>query len=134
MAIATAICLAVAVALLFWDPTVALGFVGGVVTGAGMLSALVVVLNRVVVPPHQRQSHPAPWIALHVLKFALAAAVAYVVVEMLGGDLFAFAGGYTVALIVLIAVMTGEPTVSSRLSGTHVEAPRDSEHDSAVED
>lgn len=100
--IATAISLIVAVALLVWRPSAALGFAGGALTGAGMLSALVVVLTRLVAPPQERTSHPALWIALHVTKFALAAALAYLVVIVLEGNLLAFAGGYTVALITLL--------------------------------
>ncbi|MFW6437432.1 MAG: hypothetical protein ACOCZ7_00345 [Armatimonadota bacterium] len=116
MAAATAICLGVAVALLFWDPLIALGFVGGVITGAGTLGVLVVVLNRVVVPRDERKGRPAPWVALHIAKFAAAAALAYVVVEMLDGDIIAFAGGYTVALIVLLVTMAGEPTTVASLT------------------
>jgi hypothetical protein len=118
VAAATAISLVVAVALLLWRPLVALGFAGGVITGAGMISALVVVLNRVVVPPGERKGHVAPWIALHVARFALAVGVAYVVILMLGGDVIAFMAGYTFALAVLLVIMAGEPTVSTRLTGS----------------
>jgi hypothetical protein len=132
VAIATAISLAVAVALLFWHPRIALGFVGGVITGAGMLSALVLVLNRVVVPPQERESHPAPWVVLHIVKFALAAALAYVVIEILQGDVLAFAGGYTVSLVVLLIIMAGEPTVSARLLGEDEEASEDIDPDTSA--
>lgn len=116
VAIATAICLIVAVALLFWRPRVALGFAGGVITGAGTLSALVVVLNRVVVPSNERRGHPAPWIILHVGKFVFIAAFAFLIVETLNGSILAFAGGYTIALIVLFVVVAGRTTMSDRLA------------------
>jgi hypothetical protein len=118
VAITTAICAVVAVALLLWRPHVALGFVGGAITGAGMLSALVMVLNRLVVPPGERKGHPAPWVVLHVAKFALAAAIAWVVIELLGGDVIAFAAGYTMALLALIVILAYEPSVSNGLGGT----------------
>jgi hypothetical protein len=133
VAIATAICIGVAVALLFWDRLIALGFIGGVLTGAGMLSALVVVLNRVVVPPDERRTHPARWIALHVVKFALAAALAYIVVEVLRGDILSFAVGYTVALMVLLIVMLGRPTISDHLADTNEEASDHHRIDEAVD-
>jgi len=104
-ALAAAICLIVAVALLVWRPPVALGFVGGAITGAGMLGVLVGAINRVVVPPQERRPHPAPWVALHVVKFALAAAFAYLVIVVLEGDVLAFAGGYTVALIAFLVAL-----------------------------
>ncbi|MFP4248998.1 MAG: hypothetical protein ACLFU7_05030 [Armatimonadota bacterium] len=132
MAVATAVSVVVAAALLLWRPLVALGFVGGVVTGAGMISALVVVLNRVVVPPQERTGHPAPWIALHVAKFALALGVAYLVTLVLGGDLIAFMIGYTVALAVLLIIMAGEPTVSGRLSELTEDASEDEDQDTSA--
>ncbi|MFW5867851.1 MAG: hypothetical protein ACOCX2_08550 [Armatimonadota bacterium] len=132
VAAATAISIGVAAALFFWHPSIALGFIGGVITGAGMLSALVMVLNRVVVPPDEREGHPAPWIALHVAKFAAAAGVAYLVIEVLGGDLIAFAGGYTAALIVLLVIMAGEPTISTYLSSETEDTPRDADHDTTA--
>jgi len=131
VAIATAICVVVAVALFIWEPRVALGFTGGVITGAGTLSALVVVLNRVAVPPGERQGHPAPWVVLHVVKFVLAAVFAYLVIIRLAGDVMAFAGGYTIVLLVLMLVMAGEPTVSTRLAATFDEAAEDDGSDTS---
>jgi hypothetical protein len=133
VAIASAICIGVAMALLFRDPLIALGFIGGVLTGAGMLSALVVVLNRVIVPPKERKAHPGPWIALHVAKFALAAGIAYLVVEMLSGDILAFAAGYTTALVVLLIIMGGEPTVSNHLAARSEDTSEDQTSDDAVD-
>ncbi len=92
----------VAVALFVWRPAAAVGFAGGILTGTGMLGALVAAINHVVVSPRERKSHPAPWVALHITKFILAAAFAWLVIVVLGGDVFAFAGGYSVALITLM--------------------------------
>ncbi|MBD3292559.1 MAG: hypothetical protein GF393_06515 [Armatimonadia bacterium] len=103
-------------ALFIWEPRVALGFTGGVITGAGTLSALVLVLNRVVVPPRERTGHPAPWVVLHVVKFLIAAAFAYLLIVRWSGDVMAFAGGYSIALLVLVGIMAGEPTVANGLS------------------
>ena len=127
VAIATVICAAVAVALFIWEPRVALGFVGGVITGAGTLSALVLVLNQVVVPPRERTSHPAPWVVLHVVKFIVAAGFAYLVIIIWSGDVVAFAGGYSIALLVLVLVMAGEPTVANGLSARAEETTADTD-------
>jgi hypothetical protein len=116
--VAVLLSLAISVALLLWRPAAALGFAGGVLTGAGMLGALVAAINHVVVPAKERKSHPAPWVALHVVKFAVAALFAWLVIVVLGGDVFAFAGGYSVALITLLLSLgrrgyethTGGPT------------------------
>ncbi len=132
VAIATVVCAIVAVALLLWRPRVALGFVGGVITGAGMLSALVLVLNQVVVPPGERKGHPAPWVALHVAKFGIAVAFAWLIIETLDGDLLAFGAGYTVALVTLLVIMAGEPSVSNGLKPTREDASHnDSDRDTS---
>ena len=102
---ATVVCLVAAACLYFWRPSVALGFVGGVTTGAGTLSALVLVLNRVVVPQAERRYPPALWAVLHVGKFVLAAAFAYLIILVLRGDVVAFAVGYTVTLVVLFVMI-----------------------------
>lgn len=117
-AIAAGIAGIASVALLMWRPVVALGFAGGVITGAGMLSALVYVLNRAIVPPEDRGGRVWPLFLLHVAKFGLAAVFAYLVIIVLKGDVVAFAGGYTVALITLLICLgrrgydmhTGGPT------------------------
>jgi len=114
--VSAAICAVVAVALAFWRPLVALGFVGGVVTGAGSLGALVVVLNRIAVPSSEATSRAAPWMVLHVGKFILVAAFAYLVVVTLGGSVLAFAGGYTIALVALVVIIAFRPTMSDSLS------------------
>lgn len=132
-AIATAICAAVAVALFIWEPRVALGFAGGVITGAATLGALVLVLNQVVVPPRERTGHPGPWIVLHVMKFLVAAAFAYLVTIRWSGDVIAFAVGYTIALMVLMLIMAGEPSVATRLSESF-EHTADEANEDALED
>jgi len=117
-AIAAGIAGIASVALLMWRPLVALGFVGGVITGAGMLSALVYVLDRAIVTPEDRRGRVWPLFLLHVVKFGLAAVLAYVAIIVLKGDVVAFAGGYTVALITLLISLgrggrdthTGGPT------------------------
>ncbi|MGC9317371.1 MAG: hypothetical protein ACP5KN_04960 [Armatimonadota bacterium] len=88
---------------------VALGFVGGALTGAGMLSALVFVLSRLVVPPQQRRGPTWPYWALHASKLLVAAAFAYLIILVLHGDAIAFAVGYTLALLVLVIVAAGQP-------------------------
>jgi len=88
-------------------PLVALGFAGGVLTGAGMLSALVVVLNKLMVPAQERSGPRWPWAVLHVGKFALAAGLAFLVIVVLEAHAGAFAAGYTVALITLLIVVGG---------------------------
>jgi hypothetical protein len=79
-----------------------------------MLSALVVVLNRVIVAPDERRGHPLPWAILHVGKYMLAAVLAFVIIVLLHGDVLAFAGGYTVALVTLLIIVAGEPTTGQR--------------------
>lgn len=91
-------------------PKVALGFAGGVLVGAGMLSALVFVLNRALKPDDRPGAPPVLLLILHTGKFIVAAAAAYVIVKLWRGDPFAFAGGYTVALAVLIIIAGGAPS------------------------
>jgi hypothetical protein len=91
-----------------WSPRVALGYVGGAVTGAGMLSALVFVLNRAVVPPNERRGSMPLLMVLHVGKFALAAAFAYLLILVWQASAGAFAVGYTVAVIVLLIIIGGQ--------------------------
>ncbi len=101
-----------------WGPLVALGYAGGVLTGAGMLSALVFVLKRVTVPPEERPRAAWAYVVLHVGKFGLAAAAACLVIVVWRGSAVAFAAGYTVALIALLIALgrggadmhTGGPT------------------------
>jgi len=109
--------IAAAASWVLWGRHVALGFVGGVVTGAGMLSALVLVLSRVIVPAEERVGPTWPWALLHVGKLGVAAVVAYLVIIVWRGSAIAFAAGYTVALIALLAALgdsvdthTGGPT------------------------
>jgi F0F1-type ATP synthase assembly protein I len=115
--VAVLLSLAIVVALLLWRPAAALGFAGGVLTGAGMLGALVAAINHVVVPAKERKSHPAPWVALHIVKFIVAAVFAWLVIVVLGGDVFAFAGGYSVALITLLL------SIGRRRDETHSGGP-----------
>lgn len=88
---------AAAVLYLLVGPLVALGFAGGVLTGAGMLSALVVVLNKLMVPASERCGTPWPWILLHVGTFAAAGVSAFVVVVVLNAHAVVFAARYTAA-------------------------------------
>jgi len=125
--VATAICLVAAVLLYIWHPLVALGFVGGVITGAGTLSALVLVSSRVVAPQHERTRYPGLWAALHVGKFALVAGFAYLVIIILAGNVAAFAAGYTVALIVLFVIMLGERSSFQVGTGASRETPDDAQ-------
>jgi hypothetical protein len=99
---ATVITIVIAVALLLWRPLVALGFVGGVVTGAGMLSALVFVLNRLVVTPGERRGARWPYLLLHAAKLGMAIAFAFFVIIVWRGNVIAFAAGYTAALVALL--------------------------------
>ncbi len=73
-----------------------------------MLSALVFVLNRAVVPPNERRGPIALLMVLHVGKFALAAAFAYAIILVWDGSAGAFAVGYTVAVIVLLIIIGGQ--------------------------
>ncbi len=126
---AAAICLIAAVLLYLWRPRVALGFVGGVITGAGMLSVLVLVLNRIVVPQKERRYSPAVWAVLYVGKFVAAAAFAYLIVHVLGGDVVAFAGGYTLALAVLFVMLLGEKSPHARGAAQTDESSEDEAKD-----
>ncbi len=76
VAAAAAISLIVAVTVyVLCGRHVALGFVGGVVTGAGMLSAFVRVLNKASVPAEERVGPTWPGTLPHVGEFAVVAAV-----------------------------------------------------------
>lgn len=118
VAIAAAVSVIAAVAAyLLWGRHVALGFAGGVLTGAGMLSALVVVLNKLAVPADEHTGAAWPWVMLHVAKLAAAIVVAGLVVIVWRGNAVAFAVGYTVALVALLVTLgdrvdthTGGPT------------------------
>ncbi len=103
VAVAAAISLIAAVTgYVLWGRDVALGFVGGVVTGAGMLSALVLVLNKLAVPADERTGATWPWAVLHVAKLGVAIVVAWLVIIVWHGSAVAFAAGYTVALVALL--------------------------------
>jgi len=127
--VAAVVCLIAAVLFYLWRPRVALGFVGGVVTGAGMLSALVLVVNRIVVPQKERRHSPAMWAVLHVGKLLAAAAFAYLIVQTLGGDIVAFAGGYTLSLAVLFVMLLGEEPSYACRTGQAGEACEDEDKD-----
>ncbi|MEA3400202.1 MAG: hypothetical protein U9R79_03055 [Armatimonadota bacterium] len=103
---------------------VALGFIGGALTGAGMLSALVFVLSRLVVPPGQRKGPTWPYWLLHAGKFLMAGAFAYLIILVLHGDVIAFAGGYTLALVVLLVVAAGWPLSSAADANAHTNVPQ----------
>jgi hypothetical protein len=61
-----------------------------------------------------------------MVKFLIAAAFAYVIIVTWSGDVMAFAGGYSVALLVLMVIMAGEPTVANGLSATIADNSDDS--------
>jgi hypothetical protein len=106
--VAGMVCAATVVVLhLLVHPLVALGFAGGVVTGAGMLSALIVVLNKVMVPPQERSGPQWPWLLLHVGKFAVVGVLAFALIVVLKANAVAFAVGYTIALIILLVIVGG---------------------------
>lgn len=109
MASAVISAIIVVVLLIAWSPRVALGYAGGVVTGAGMLSALAFVLNRLIVPSHERSGSATILLLLHAGKFLLAAALAYLFIVLWEGSAGAFAVGYTVALATMIIIISGEP-------------------------
>ncbi len=94
--------------------SVVIGYVGGAITGAGMLSALVYVLGKVAVPPDERPAVAWPYLLLHVAKLPAAAAIGYVMIVLLEGDAVAFMAGYTHALIVLLVVYAGERPAAAR--------------------
>lgn len=96
-------------ALLLCRPLVALGYLGGVLTGAGMLSALVFVLHRAVAPPQERTGPIWPLAVLQAVKLGLAGAVAFVVILVWGGSAAGFAIGYLTALVTLIVIVGLRP-------------------------
>jgi|GEM_PF-6517061 len=85
----------------------ALGYLGGVATGAGMLAALVLCVSRLVAPAAERRGPRWPYLLLHLGKFAAAVALAWVLVVVLRASLAAFAGGYLTALIAFVAYFGG---------------------------
>lgn len=93
LALGTAIVLG---ATLGWSA--ATGYVGGVVTGAGMLGALVLCVTRLVAPPGHLRGPRWPWLLLHLGKFAGAVALAWLLVGVLKASVAGFAGGYLTAL------------------------------------
>lgn len=93
-------------------PSLALGFAGGVLTGAGMLSALVFVLARTIVRPTQRPKGAWLLVVLQVAKFGLAAVFMYIVVLVFEGSAAAFAVGYGFALLILIVGMSLRATLT----------------------
>ena len=109
--IAGAVSMAIAACLyLWWDPLIALGYAGGVITGAGMLSALAFVLRKVIVPTAERPGARWPYLLLHVGKLGLAVAFAFLVVIVWRGSALAFTAGYTVALAAFIVVLRPHQT------------------------
>ncbi len=113
MAVAGGVSLAAVMAsCVLWGPLVALGYAGGVLTGAGLLSALVFVLNRLIVPHDECRGPAWPWMVLHLGKFGLVAALAYLVIIVLHGSTAAFAAGYATALVTLFIAMGGRTRVA----------------------
>ncbi len=117
MTVAGVVAAAVTVALYSVEgPSGALGFAGGVLTGAGMLSALVFVLTRAVVRPARRPKSVWLLVVLHVAKFGLAAVFMYVVLILFAGSAAAFAIGYGYALLILVIEVSrrGAPAVGTQ--------------------
>lgn len=94
--------------------SVVIGYVGGAITGAGMLSALVYVLGKVVAPPEERPALAWLYLLLHVAKLPAAAAIGYLTIVLLEGHAVASMAGYTHALIVLLVVYAGETPAAAR--------------------
>jgi len=87
--------LLVSLALLaFWGWKVALGYLGGTLVAGGMLGALVLCAQRLVVAPGEEPGRRWPYLLLHVGKFAAVLGLAYVLVSVIGASAVAFAGGY----------------------------------------
>ena len=61
------------------------------------------------------------------LLVIVAAGFAYLVIIIWSGDVVAFAGGYSIALLVLVLVMAGEPTVANGLSARAEETTADTD-------
>ncbi len=76
----------------------ALGYVGGVITGLGMLASLVLCANRLVVPVEEQRGPRWPYLLLHLGKFAGAIALAWLLVGVLEASVAAFAAGYATSL------------------------------------
>jgi len=84
----------------------AAGFAGGALTGAGMLAALVVAVDRLVLPSGESHGPRWPWLLLHVGKLGAAVVVAYLLIVIAGASLWGFAAGYAVALAGLFLHMS----------------------------
>ena len=82
--------------LLGWR--VGAGFAGGVAIGAGMLWALILCANKLVVAPGETHGPRWPYLMLHLAKFAGAIVLAWLLVVVLGASVGAFAAGYGMAL------------------------------------
>ncbi|MGM0492809.1 MAG: hypothetical protein ACQER1_07685 [Armatimonadota bacterium] len=103
----------ITVGLLLWRPTVALGYAGGVVTGAGMLGVLVFILTRATVPSEERTAPIWLLLVVQTMKLLVAAAVAFVVILVWDGSAAGFAAGYTTAVIVLVVMRVYGPASSA---------------------
>lgn len=90
-------------AVLGWS--VALGYLGGVVIGAGMFWVLVLCVNRLVAPPEGTRGPRWPYLLLHLGKFAGAVALAWLLVVVLKASVVGFAAGYLTALIGFLIIM-----------------------------
>ena len=98
--------------LLGWQAGV--GFAGGVIVGAGMLWALVVCANKLVVAPGEARGPRWPYLLLHLGKFAAAVALAWLLVVVLGASVGAFAAGYGMALAVTLMHLGAKGSVEAR--------------------
>ena len=95
------------VALLVWVGwRAAAGFAGGALAGAGMLAALVVVVDRLVVPEVERRGPRWPWLLLHVGKLGVVVVGAWLLIVVAGASLLGFAAGYAVAMVGLFVYLS----------------------------
>ena len=99
-------------ALLGWRAGV--GFAGGALIGAGMFWALVVCVNNLILAPGQTHGPRWPYLLLHLGKFAGAAALAWLLVVVLGASAAAFAAGYGMALAVTLIHLGAKGRVEAR--------------------
>ena len=75
------------------------GYLGGLLTGAGMMVGLVYCVNGLLTPGEPGFGGKWPYVLLHVGKFGGAVLIAWLVVGVLGAGVASFAAGYLVALV-----------------------------------
>jgi len=92
----------------------AAGFAGGVLAGAGLLAALVVVVDRLVVPESERHGPRWPWLLLHTGKLLVVIVGAYLLIVVARASIAGFALGYAVAMIGLFVYLGSRRALSAR--------------------